>query len=259
MNSPRIAVVVSRPIYPRNFGMCARALANMGGAQLIAVAPRFALDDERAKQGAAGAQDALSTTIVYADWPSFLAAEGEGVRIALSGKDGRLRTPELLEERLERMRSPALRDQTVPIYLILGPENDGLSPEELESAHHVCRLSTYGAFSSLNLSHACVVALYAVQRFLGTEPAPCAGGAGGFAEARAALAEKRAARGPFAYPERAIAEWLEALGFDLGGRRVHAGNALKRIFLENTPSPDDLRLLEAVVRQTTRKLRSRSE
>ena len=171
----RICVVLSRPIYPRNVGMCARALANMGGGQLIVIAPACSLDDEKAKQGAAGAQDALRTAIAFDSWEQFDAVAQDGLIIALSGKDGRLRTPDLLEERLENLRTanaPLLIDQTVPIYLLLGPEDDGLAPNELERAHHVCRLSTFGDFFSLNLSHACLLALYVLQRHLGAEASP---------------------------------------------------------------------------------------
>jgi tRNA C32,U32 (ribose-2'-O)-methylase TrmJ len=236
--------------------MCARAAANMGAGQVIAIAPAFALDCEEAKQGAAGAQDALRSAIRYDSWREFLATEGGGVLIALSGKDGRLRTPDVLEDRLERLRAardPMILDQTIPIYLILGPEDDGLSPEELEDAHHVCRLATFGDFFSLNLSHACLLGLYVLQRFLGAQPAPCEG-APAFNEAQAALAAKRAARGPFYYPAESIDAWLGLLGFDLSNRRVHAANVLKRILLENEPTPDELRVLDSIVRQTARKL-----
>lgn len=256
----RVSVVLCRPIYPRNVGMCARALANMGGGQLFVVDPQCSLDDEEAKQGAAGAQTPLRTAIVFRSWSEFLAREGGGILIALSGKDGRLRTPEVLEERLARAHreKSELLHPSVPLHLVFGPEDDGLSPEELESCHHVCRLSTFGDFFSLNLSHACLLALYVVQRFLGARAGPCEG-APPFNAAQAALAEKRASRGGRVFPDGAIDEWLETLGFDLANRRVHAGNVLKRILLENEPTPDECHVLEAIVRQTTRKLRGSKE
>ena len=113
MMTGRISVALSRPQYPRNVGMCARALANMGGAQLIVIDPRCSISDEAAKQGAAGAQEPLRSAIAYPTWAEFLAAEGGGILIGLSGKDGRLRTPDLLEEKTEaawRDRRPRAAD-----------------------------------------------------------------------------------------------------------------------------------------------------
>ena len=54
----RIAVVLHRPIYGRNVGMCARAMANMGLERLIVVGARGEIGVD-AKQGAAHAQDVL--------------------------------------------------------------------------------------------------------------------------------------------------------------------------------------------------------
>ena len=252
----RISVVLCRPLYPRNVGMCARAVANMGGARLVVIGARCRLDDEQAKQGAAGAQEALRAAVGYPGWDEFMASEGAGVLIGLSGKAGRLRVPDLLEDRLQSLGRAEVRivDPATPICLVFGPEEDGLAARELDACHHVCRLSTFGDFFSLNLSHAVLLALYVVQRFFGADAMPCEGLAP-FNSARAALLEKRTARGGDGhFPGQAIDEWLVALGFDLSDRRVHAGNVLKRILLENEPTEDELRVLDAVIRQTTRKL-----
>ncbi|MEK7354912.1 MAG: TrmH family RNA methyltransferase, partial [Bdellovibrionota bacterium] len=142
----RIAVVLNRPIYGRNVGMCARAMANMGLDRLIVIGARGELDVD-AKQGAAHAQEVLANAVLYSTLEEFSAAEGEGVRIALSGKDARLKESEDLVAVLQlatsepehRIHSPRTR-----IYLMFGPEDDGLSAEEMEICHFVCRLPTFG-------------------------------------------------------------------------------------------------------------------
>ena len=66
-----LSIVLMRPIYPRNIGMCARALSNMGGGDVICIAPQCELDDEM-KEGAAGAQDQLQRLKIYDDFHGHL-------------------------------------------------------------------------------------------------------------------------------------------------------------------------------------------
>ena len=66
---------------------------------------------------------------------------------------------------------------------------------------------------------------------------------------------RRARRAPRYFPEETLKSWLETLGFELGDRRANALRTLNRVLLENEPTPEELRVLEAIVRQTVRKLR----
>ncbi len=240
-----ISVVLVRTIYPRNIGMAARALANMGGGQLILIAPQCELDEE-ARQGAAGAQGPLREAKKYRSWDEFYAQEGEGARFAFSARDGRLREAECFAERLEKLQeaqSPFLTRTELPIYLIFGPEDDGLTTEDMHLAHFICRLPTYGEFTSLNLSHAVLLTVYILQDFM-SRKLPVSD-----------VVQPVQRRGPVYFPEKTIETWLETLGFDLSARRVNAAKILNRILLENSPSHDELRVLESILQQNIRKLR----
>ena len=68
----RLHVVLHRPIYPRNVGMCARAIGNMGAGRLIIVGRDEPLGDE-SKQGAAHAQEILRTATFYKNLEDFYA------------------------------------------------------------------------------------------------------------------------------------------------------------------------------------------
>ena len=266
MNS-RLHIVLVRPIYARNIGMCARAMANMGAAQLHLVAPvlaensapessRVPLTDAspggfsseaelELRQGAAGAQEVLQNRRVYSSLQEFYAANEDGVRIALSARESGLRHPHPLQEYLARLSASEnrpLQDSTRPIYLIFGPEDDGLSATDMELAHGVCYLPTYGSFKSLNLSHAVLLTLALVQAQLG-----------GVAEPRAVRPSPPAQKTFF--PEHTITQWLEAVGFDLSAQRKNAAKVFCRILLENAPTPDELRILESILQQNIRKLR----
>lgn len=227
--------------------MCARAVANMAGGQLIIVDHKCELNDE-AKQGAAHAQSVLREARQYRNLSDFSASEGEGLRIGLSGKDFRLAPTEGFRSALE-----TLRDQPIasgPVYFFFGPEDDGLSPEEMALCHHVCKLPTFGEITSLNLSHAVLLTLYIWKdAWRGTWPE----------DSPVNSTEKQPEKPePVFYPGELINQWLNSLGFDLTKERINMATKLNRIFLSNHPSPDDLRLLNNVLHQTVRKLRSRS-
>ncbi len=244
----RIRVVLFRSIYPRNVGMCARSMANMGVEKLILVGPQTELTDE-AKQGAAHAQAILKNARIYKTNTEFLANEGEGVRIALSGKDGRLKAPDWLDQTLQSIAADgpghSFFNREAPVYLIFGPEDDGLSFEEMDLCHHVCRLPTFGEITSLNLSHAVLLTCYLVQTALGVK-------AGGVDKAATNVDPKEQ---PAYYPSETIRQWLETLGFDLSARRVNIEKTLNRIFLSRCPTPEELRTIDSVLQQTIRKLR----
>lgn len=239
----RIVVVLNRPIYGRNVGMCARAMANMGLERLIVIGARGEIDVE-SKQGAAHAQDVLAGLVRYATLEDFERKEGEGVRIALSGKDARLQPSEDLVSRLKaalsepehRLHSPSTR-----IYLMFGPEDDGLSAEEMEICHFVCRLPTFGTITSLNLSHAVLLSAYIVRTELEAARAPIA------------IDSKTPLQG--VVDERdSVRRWLEALGFDLSSPRINIEKSLNRILMSRAPTPEELRILRTVLEQTVRKI-----
>ena len=235
-------------------------MANMGVDRLILIAPPPVV--EETKQGAAHAQSILRDAVVYESYADFIRTEGEGVRIALSGKDARLKVPDWLDETLERLvasgREHSFFDDGTPIYLMFGPEDDGLSAEEMELCHFVCRLPTFGEITSLNISHAVLLTCYMVQTSLGRRAG--AAGAGGAASAGASGSGAAGAGAlPVQYPSAVISKWLTALGFDLSSPRINIEKTLNRIFLSSCPTPDELRTVESVLQQTVRKLGMRRE
>jgi tRNA/rRNA methyltransferase len=229
-------VILVRTEISGNVGTSARALANMGGNRLILIDPRCAIEDE-ARMMAAGAQFMLEKTVVYPSWDSFYANEGDGLRIAFSRRCGRKRKAFRFDEVLPRI-SP--QDN---LYLVFGPEKNGLDANDLAFVNFTCHLPVFGDFASLNLGQAVLLALFMVrQKFPpGTGPT---------------IAPRSTAVKPFYFPDQLIKQWLEAMGFDIKARRASAYLTLRRLFLQNQPTRHEIQVLESILNQNIRKLKS---
>lgn len=230
--------VLVRTEYSSNIGASARALANMGGDRLILIDPRCDVLDEPSKQGAAGAQEALRQATVYASWSEFFKNEGEGLRIGMTRRTGRNRKVFPLDQKLREISAPEGH-----VYLIFGPEADGLDQEDLAYTNFACHLPAQGEFASLNLAQAVLLSMYIAHPFFKT-PKP------GLEVA------KNEAVQPFYFPDDLIKEWLEAMGFDVEARKASAYITLRRLFLQNLPTKHELQVLEAILQQNIRKLKA---
>jgi TrmH family RNA methyltransferase len=218
----------------------------MGASRLILIGPEGDLSHE-AKQGAAHAQSILRGATIYPTLADFHAAEGSGVRIALSGRDGSLHGPRSLDVLFNEWAEQAdhlINQSKLPLYLMFGPEDDGLSNEEMQLCHAVCYLPTFGEITSLNLSHAVLLALYIARAGLKSR-----------VEETSALVQQEPAPEPLYYPSETIRKWLETLGFDLTAKRVNVEKTLNRIFLSHAPAEEELRILDSVLQQTVRRLK----
>lgn len=230
-----LSVVLVRSEQPGNVGAAARALANMGGDRLILIDPRCEVD-AAAYALAAGADHVLDRTVTYPSWDAFYASEGEGLRIALTRRVGKQRKTFALKEKLAELAVPP------HLYLIFGPERDGLAAEDMAWVNYACYLPAHGEMASLNLAQAVLLACY-----LARERAPATSRAG-------ALDGHVPETAPFYFPDQLIKDWLEAMGFDVNARKKSAYLTLRRLFLQNLPTKHETRVLEAILRQNIRKL-----
>jgi tRNA/rRNA methyltransferase len=235
----RLHIVLVRTEYARNIGSAARAMSNMGADRLILVDPRCAID-ENAKQMAAGAQEKLRERTEYKNWDEFYSFEGEGMRIGFTRRGGRNRKVYSIKEKLEEIADAEVQD----LYLIFGPEADGLDHDDLAFVNYACHLPVFGDFASLNLSQAVLLSLYIVRDRLPPAQIP----------EQVTGIQKPAAK-PFYFPDNLIKEWISAMGFDVSARRASAYLTLRRLFLQNRPTKHELHVLESILHQNIRKLK----
>ena len=170
----RIDVVVVRPKEDGNVGAVARAARNFGVSRLVLVAPRAPLGAEARRRAMGGL--ALLTK----------ARKFSTLALAVRDADLVVGTTDLSTGRstayLRRSVSPErfgeiARPLVGRIAVVFGPEDNGLSRDELLQ----CDLLVHGParreFPTQNLSHAAAIVLYALHRAKGgddpeTTPAP---------------------------------------------------------------------------------------
>jgi tRNA/rRNA methyltransferase len=243
-----LRVVLASPIYERNIGASSRAMANMGVEKLILINPLCEITFE-AQQAAATGQQALQNRTTYKNWSEFYENEPDSIRIGFTTKDGRVRQVRDFKPTLDWLKneSPYFTkpgSSPVIVHLIFGREDWGLSTEDIEYVHYSCSLPTYGENPSMNLAQAVLIALYIIRDTWG--------GTKGKIENQ--LSDKRLNRKPTAFLEESLKVWLEEMGFTLN-KKVDAYTVLKRMLLQNTPTPKEIRIFETVLQQSIRKLR----
>jgi tRNA/rRNA methyltransferase len=223
----------------------------MGAHQLHLIQPQCEITYD-AQQMAANGQEGLANRKVYTHWDEFLDANPDGIRIALTARDGRARTLHDLKSGLQFIAElPEVKRASLnKIYLIFGPEDCGLAGEEIDRAHFACSLPTYGENWSLNLAQAVLLALFILRDTWGGQRTTLDG-----QHRPREINDSARTKTKNILPDKVLRDWIETLGFDISKRRINAYTVLRRILLHNVPSTKELRILEAVLQQTLRKLK----
>lgn len=160
-----VRVVLVRPRGAANVGAVARAMKNMGLGELVLVRPRLA-STFLSHALAVHARDVLEAARRVETLAEAVAdcALVVGTTAHSGPYRGRARTPrELAGEILAQARQR-------PVALVFGPEDHGLSNEDLKGCQRLISIPTSPDYASLNLAQAVMVCAYEV--FLASEAAP---------------------------------------------------------------------------------------
>lgn len=170
----QIRVVLVEPAGPLNVGSVARVMKNFGLAHLVLVNPHCDPLGEEAMQMAVHAKDLLEAAPVVADIPAALV--GCYGAIATTARHRDINTPLELPEQalpslLNNIELPTAKDNPTDgsstlgnRALIFGPEDRGLSNEELIHAQRFVKIATDDRYSALNLAQAVAVCCYELHR-----------------------------------------------------------------------------------------------
>ncbi|HEV2449801.1 MAG TPA: TrmJ/YjtD family RNA methyltransferase [Thermoplasmata archaeon] len=159
--SARLRVLLIRPKEDGNVGAVARLARNFGASSLGFVAPRASLGPE-ARRRAMGGIALLKNAKTYPDLDSALAESDfvVGTTDLSTGRSASYLRRSISPERFGEL----CRGLDGRLALLFGPEDNGLSREELARCDLLVHIPARREFPTLNLSHAVAVVLYAVHR-----------------------------------------------------------------------------------------------
>lgn len=153
-----ISIVLYKPKYAGNVGSVARAAKNMGITKIVVVGSTD-LDREAMEQRSTHLAADVLDQIVFAE--SVEAALGDfNYIVGTTARLGRARGP-FVSPRAAAKKVADL-SQKNKIALLFGPEDTGLTNDQLRLCHSVVTIPTSREFTSLNLSQAVMILCYEI-------------------------------------------------------------------------------------------------
>lgn len=163
----QLKIVLVEPAGALNVGSVARVMKNMGLSELVLVQPQCDPLGEEARRMAVHGAEVLATAQIVSSLPEAL--QGCQRAIATTARSRTLAAP--LES--PRFALPWLLGENLTSALIFGPEDRGLSNEELNYAQRFVSIPANPEYPSLNLAQAVAICAYELSQ---TEPVEIAGG-----------------------------------------------------------------------------------
>lgn len=154
----QIRIILVNTTHPGNIGAVARAMKNMGLADLCLVAPKRFPDPE-ADARASGATDILASATLVDSLEDAIA--DCHLVVGTSARGRHIPWPIMNPRELAGVVGKVARDTRVAI--VFGREDRGLTNEELHRCHHHVQIPTNPDFSSLNVAAAVQVIAYELR------------------------------------------------------------------------------------------------
>jgi tRNA/rRNA methyltransferase len=152
-----VAVVLLKPRYPENIGAAARAMHNMGIEKLSVVDPQNCDLTKILKMATHAAIDIVEQLQVFDTLKEALSPYNfvAGTTARLGKQRKGIKTPSEIAQRLVSI------SRNNRVALLFGPEDRGLSNEDLRHCHALVNIPT-AEFSSLNLAQAVMIMCYEI-------------------------------------------------------------------------------------------------
>ena len=225
-----IRIVLVGTTHPGNIGAAARAMKNMGVTDLALVNPRY-FPDKEATARASGAEDLLDSASVTDNLPDAIA---DCVYVAGASARARAISWPCLEPRecASKLIEESARG---PVAAVFGPENSGLSNEDLDHCDALLTIPTNPDFSSLNLAMAVQVLTYELRAAQAEKPA-------GYS-ADVPLATSRDLELFYEHLERVLTD----LCFLDPDNPRHLMRRLRRLFIRARPDQNEVNILRGIL------------
>ena len=150
MSLNNIHFILVRPQIGENIGSVARAIKNFNITKLRIVDPRCNWLSQKALATSVGANDVLKSSKIYDSVNKSIA----DLRVVFASTS-RIRKVNKKIISILDLRKKIKKKQKIGI--MFGPEDSGLSNDELNCANYLVKIPTNRKFSSLNLSHSAII------------------------------------------------------------------------------------------------------
>ncbi|NJM95702.1 MAG: RNA methyltransferase [Acaryochloridaceae cyanobacterium CSU_5_19] len=228
-------IVLVEPAGPLNLGAVARVMKNMGLQQLFLVNPQCDPRGLEAQRMAVHAQDILAAAISVATLPEALIDCQSVVATTL------VRRHLQIDPQPPRQILPCLLDQ--PSALVFGPEDRGLSNEQLYYAQQFLQIPTSPVYAALNLAQAVTICCYELRQLALTQKQ---------VKAQDLRQAPEGGTAPLQEMEN-FYQALEDLLLDIGYLYPHTTKArmqkLRQLFNRSHLSSQELAMLRGMIRQ----------
>jgi len=158
---PGSGIILVRPRYPENIGAAARIACNFGIENLVVVAEEQPDQERMLKMATHKAAHLIEQLQLVAD--SRTAAEPYNFIVATTARQGKHRILEQTPAAVMAELAPLAAGNRVA--LMFGPENSGLSNEDLDLCQFTSTIPT-ADFASLNLAQAVAIHCYELSMAL---------------------------------------------------------------------------------------------
>ncbi|MDC1184723.1 RNA methyltransferase [Alphaproteobacteria bacterium] len=158
MKKINLTIILVRPQLSENIGMAARAMDNFGLSKLFIVNPRDGWPSKKAETSAKHADKIINKAKVYDNLDD--AVSNFDLVIATSNRKRFLTKKiydnfNILEKKIIDFKNTAI---------LFGPENSGLSNQDIRLANFLFTIPTHNSNKSLNLSHAVSLMSYELSK-----------------------------------------------------------------------------------------------
>ena len=149
-------IILVRPQLPENIGMTARAMDNFGLSRLYIVNPRDGWPNQKAEKSAKHAESIIKNVQIFSN-----LEEATSKFNLVIGTTNRNRF--LTKKKFNNFNNLIKKFKDFKkIAILFGPENSGLSNEDIRLANVIYTIKTAKLNKSLNLSHAVSVISYEI-------------------------------------------------------------------------------------------------
>ncbi len=155
-------IILVRPRFAANVGAVARVMRNFGMDQLVLVNPEADKNDSRALRMATHSVEILEQAAVVGTLSEAVAECG--LVAGTSSRTGGLFRKQAVgpPEKIMPLFVEAMAER--PVALVFGPEDNGLSNEEIAQCHYLIQIPTEPVHPSLNLAQAVAICLYELHK-----------------------------------------------------------------------------------------------